>query len=348
MEKNMVRNRSRRAVSAFTLIELLVVIAIISILAAILFPVFATVRETTRQSSTMSSMHSVYLGARLFYEDEGRYPSSLFGYAEVSLQSPPYDPTQPLARPAIPTDPLAKIVPMDQATGSFSTNFASTGRSLNKGYLYREQIKDFSTFINPEAPETHNQTAPGQGKQAITTVYTPTTLPTLLDGTVLGNQQVVWTGTANASPGVCGISGDTDLPSAPGYLGLAKVYYKMDSMDIGPRIDLTNGKAVLDAAGNVVYELHYSPDWTRERYDPVNQCDEYKDIKNNIYNIPQQLKYKSPPTERTILTYITDHVAFGGSKNVLILLMSGTARTLDYKKALDTTNSNYTLPFNYH
>ncbi|MFN2382691.1 MAG: DUF1559 domain-containing protein [Gemmatimonadota bacterium] len=41
---------------AFTLIELLVVIAIIAILAAILFPVFATARESARQSSCSSNM----------------------------------------------------------------------------------------------------------------------------------------------------------------------------------------------------------------------------------------------------------------------------------------------------
>src|SRR4051812_37045676 len=85
-----------RGLSAFTLIELLVVIAIIAILAAILFPIFSTVRENARQSSTMSNMHNIYVNAKTFYEDEGHYPASLFGYVQsptgMALPNPPERP----------------------------------------------------------------------------------------------------------------------------------------------------------------------------------------------------------------------------------------------------------------
>src|ERR1700722_8923981 len=70
--------RAQHKLRAFTLIELLVVIAIIAILAAILFPVFAVVREQARQSNTMSSLHSVYVGSKMFFDDEGHFPSTLF------------------------------------------------------------------------------------------------------------------------------------------------------------------------------------------------------------------------------------------------------------------------------
>jgi len=53
----------------FTLIELLVVIAIIAILAAILFPVFARAREKARQSSCLSNIKQMALGAMMYAQD---------------------------------------------------------------------------------------------------------------------------------------------------------------------------------------------------------------------------------------------------------------------------------------
>ena len=53
----------------FTLIELLVVIAIIAILAAILFPVFAKAREKARQTSCLSNLKQLTLGALMYAQD---------------------------------------------------------------------------------------------------------------------------------------------------------------------------------------------------------------------------------------------------------------------------------------
>ena len=53
----------------FTLIELLVVIAIIAILAAILFPVFARAREKARQTSCLSNLKQLSLGAQMYSQD---------------------------------------------------------------------------------------------------------------------------------------------------------------------------------------------------------------------------------------------------------------------------------------
>ncbi len=66
----------------FTLIELLVVIAIIAILAAILFPVFARVREQSRQTNCFSNMHGIYVALRIYREDNNKYPSALLGYVQ--------------------------------------------------------------------------------------------------------------------------------------------------------------------------------------------------------------------------------------------------------------------------
>ena len=55
--------------TGFTLIELLVVIAIIAILASILFPVFAKAREKARQSSCLSNVKQLMIGALSYAQD---------------------------------------------------------------------------------------------------------------------------------------------------------------------------------------------------------------------------------------------------------------------------------------
>jgi len=66
----------------FTLIELLVVIAIIAILTAILLPVFASVREGSRQGVAISNMKDIQQKMEQFKLDNHRYPEVLFGYAD--------------------------------------------------------------------------------------------------------------------------------------------------------------------------------------------------------------------------------------------------------------------------
>ena len=285
-------------IRAFTLIELLVVIAIIAILAAILFPVFAQVRESTRQGSAMSNMRAVYLGARLFYEDEGRYPTSLFGYAEVPVVNTTYDPNKPTAAPARPGD--TNITPMSQATGNYYTDAISTGRGLNHGYLFHQQVQDYESFLDPDNPTNRLQ----NNQTQITAAIYPATLPTLTSGApTLAGQNVVW---QRATTGTCPQTTDSDYPTNPNdstdvtyYNGIQKMYYKMDSMDIGPAIGFdANGNpvALTNPDGSTKYELHYSPDWTKERYDPYNNCDEVTSgSPATAKPIVTQLKYKNPP-----------------------------------------------------
>jgi len=71
----------------FTLIELLVVIAIIAILAAILFPVFARAREKARQTSCLSNIKQITLGALMYLSD---YDEVFFGHIQGRRDTPGY------------------------------------------------------------------------------------------------------------------------------------------------------------------------------------------------------------------------------------------------------------------
>ena len=290
------------------MIELLVVIAIIAILAAILFPVFSIVREQARQSSTISNMQAVYVGARLYKEDEGHYPSVLFGYAEMpdSAQSPPY----------LPVTTAGNATAMHEMQGTFRT----AGNTVLAGYLYREQIKDYVTFL--------------AGDDAITdqTLTTEAYYPPSTQG---GAMNVVKWG-ASSSGGTCPYYGGPDLPV--GFKGdgsESKIYYKMDAMDISPMLN-ADGTVKKKSDGTPYYELHYTPDWTGELW-KAGTCD----IDNNGNPITAQLKYKNPPSDHTVLTYVTSHVAFGNSAKVMVLLLSGTVKKMEAKDAVNQLPLKY-------
>jgi len=316
-----------RRAPAFTLIELLVVIAIIAILAAILLPVFALVRENGRQTSTFTNMHNIYVNAKTFYEDEGHFPASLFGYATspTGALSP-----LPPERPAKAADVPNNIIPIDQAKEFFYTNFGSPIQDKNRGFLYGEQIKDYRTFLSDD-----NQI---NNKSAVTVAYWPVnSLVSLRAGGTISNRiPVLWTKSdASVSPK---IYGDNDLPD-PTYIGTPKYFYVVDSMDIGPTIN-SSGRPVdcagnpINVGGNYCYELHYSPDWTHR----LGAAEDTELANTNP--VVTQLKYKFPPSERTIITYVTAHAALGNPQ-ILILLLSGTARKIA------PIDSATLLPLNY-
>jgi hypothetical protein len=213
---------------------------------------------------------------------------------------------------------------MDQAKEYFATYLGLPQEGLNRGYLYSEQVKDYVAFTSPDNLVTN--------KQLVTQVYYPHNAP---GG--LADQLVTWVAPTN---GNCTPTADRDLPAngAPGqnYAGQPKLYYVMDSMDIGPKLN-PDGTIYYESPGKPRYELHYSPDWTRK----LGQACEPLDPNNGNQIDVTQLKYKNPPTDRTVLTYVTSHVATADSSKVLVMLLSGTA------KKIDVVSAAHQLPLNY-
>jgi hypothetical protein len=170
---------------------------------------------------------------------------------------------------------------------------------------------------------------------------------------------VTWNYTASpAPPGANGCTttptNDPDIPDGnppqggfpagfPTYTTTYKVFYTMDGMDIGPMLD-QNGDAVKDSNNNTVYELHYTPDWTHKL---GATCD--LTTGTNPTPIIRQLKYQNPPADSTVITYVTQHTATSGSPSVIVLLLSGTARKVNYKEAYynPTIPTTATLPLGY-
>jgi prepilin-type N-terminal cleavage/methylation domain-containing protein len=110
-----------KKIAAFSMIELLVVIAIIALLAAIIFPVFATVRENGRQTSSMSNMHDISTKMEQYKLDTQHYPPVLFGYAKTGV-------------------PMDKL--LDNCTAANDCDTYLQG-------LYPEYIKSWTEFQDP-------------------------------------------------------------------------------------------------------------------------------------------------------------------------------------------------------
>ena len=120
----------------FTLIELLVVIAIIAILTAILLPVFATVRENSRQSVSISNMKQIQQSLAQFKLDNHKNPDVLFGYSDGNGS-------------------------MKGALGRAET--AGTATAYFPG-LYPAYIKDPEVFTDPNNPVNTSDTGKDTGQ----------------------------------------------------------------------------------------------------------------------------------------------------------------------------------------
>ena len=122
---------THRSRAGFTLIELLTVIAIIAILTAILLPVFFTVEENSRQSTSMSNMKDIQQKMEQFKLDNHRYPDVLFGYSNGTGGS------------------MSGALSRAQANGTANLYFPG---------LYPAYIRDYQVFTDPNNTVTGTDT----------------------------------------------------------------------------------------------------------------------------------------------------------------------------------------------
>jgi len=287
--------------AGFSLIELLTVIAIISVLAAILFPLAGTVREQARASDCQTKLHQMYVAARIYKEDEGAFPPALLGYVET-----PTDSAACTQDPAVPRN-----IPY---TGSGAYVRAD---ELINGFLYREQIRDVGTFKCSDALT--------DDPMAVTIAYYPNvqsgdpSQPYYWEG--------AWIGDFLRSKGCPSDEYGTidcywDVSPSDACLGgvylQPRFFYAWDSYDIGPRIG-PDGNPVQKPDGTLVFDRHYSPDWTGVK---------------GLDDLPNQLKYANPSADTTLLTYCTWHQAAANTGNVIAITLAGTARKVDLVEML--------------
>lgn len=290
-------NRTSRN-RGFTIIELLTVIAIIAVLAAILFPVAATVREQARASSCMSNLHQLWVAVNVYKQDEGGYPPALHGYAErADTHAPIVDPDGADSDQVLPGGVIA-------AGAAYRVKL--TADQIVNGFLYPEQIKDVNLLRCPD------NLFPA--KNAITIAHYPEMQDT--DPTAAyywPKAKYNWIGDVLKAKGCPSDSyGTIDCFTEGPFAGQPKWYYASNSYDVAPRIG-ADGKPV--KLGDLfIYDRHYSLDWTGTP---------------GAADLPAQLKYDNPPSDKTLLVYCTWHTATNGSNTMPGISLGGTAKKLN-------------------
>jgi type II secretory pathway pseudopilin PulG len=183
--------------------------------------------------------------------------------------------------------------------------------AIINGFLYPEQIRDSGIFKCPDNPNNKKRPATCNDTSVVTTAYFPLKPPFW----PAGKSYITDAGGPVATNCPSDANGYMDCYLTGPLAGKPKYYYRWDSYDIGPRI-LADGTAVRDAQGNPIFEVHYSPDWTGV---------------TGATDMPNQLKYSNPPTDKTLLTYCTYHTATAGAPTYTAITLSGTAKKLDRK-----------------
>jgi hypothetical protein len=192
---------------------------------------------------------------------------------------------------------------------------------LVNGFLYAEQVKDSGVFRCPDNVRS--------SKLDLAIGHFPTKPANWPIDPATGLQYPYVTDPVNAAQfpdapvNVCASDADglQDCYIQGPLRGRPKYYYTYDSYDIGPRL-LPNGNGAL--AG--VYDVHYSLDWTGIR---------------GASDLPDQMKYSNPPSDKTLLTYCSWHVMTYGGNSVPAVQLNGTAKPVDLVEILKHGSNLY-------
>jgi len=300
------RRRSAALTQAFTLIELLVVIAIIAILTAILLPVFASVREGSRQGVAISNMKDIQQKMEQFKLDNHKYPDVLFGY--VYHQG---------------GNSSAAVVPMSQALAQVTadhqadinsnqpdlTILASRNPANYFPGLYPAYIKDPNEFTDPNNTLDANAPPASQATAALdVNVVAPCN--GMVDSLLRGSSA-----TGGSASGCPGAAAGKVVPTY-------RTFYKLDAYDSGPKV----------TAANQVDATTFYPRYQLAREGTVcpagsttnpGYCD--PNVSTTDPDYKRQLRWQNPPAD-TVITMTSYHVQ--NADKVLLMFQSGAVKKL--------------------
>ena len=138
----------------FTLIEMLVVIGIIVVLVAILFPVFATVREQSRQTACIGNLNQLAIALKQYRADHGRYP--FMPYYNPAVQR--YQGGFSALYPDYVDDTSLLICPSDRNIDGIEKEAAQRVYCSYNGAVTSVDTGDETTWAFDEGNFTHIQT----------------------------------------------------------------------------------------------------------------------------------------------------------------------------------------------
>lgn len=302
----------------FTMIELLVVIAIIALLAAIIFPVFATVQENARQSSSMSNLHDISVKMDQYKLDTQTFPPVLFGYYK-------------------PGTSMNTVLGACQADNSCSTYL--TG-------LYPEYVRSWSEFVDP------NNNAPlSQSLQMPTSTHLCATSDTTTgcSATTPGQLVILTPSTTPPSPTFYTADSYDWSPQLATVNSLTKpvvplTRYETSWTSVAKNLDCTQ-----DISGTTTTASPPPPDAASMNfcYGPVDPLNPATDPNNGCSASPQttcqspdtaenqytdQLRWQNPPSN-TYVTCTTYHVQ--QASVVLVLTADGNVAKVPANKFIN-------------
>jgi hypothetical protein len=181
---------------------------------------------------------------------------------------------------------------------------AVPANSIKHGFLYPTYLNDIEAFQCPDNPD--------RDKTKLTTASYPASSP--------------WNAVLSSTLGRDYPNfdfGGIDLRALPpAYKGQPIAFYSFDSYDISslPLPDGTRSKN--NPAGD--FQIVYSRNWTAA---VARGIDPRQDA-------PNQMQYRNPPTDKTILTWCNYHSTSAGTKRCPAVNLAGTATSLDYAQLI--------------
>jgi prepilin-type N-terminal cleavage/methylation domain-containing protein len=331
-------SRAARA-SGFTMIEILTVLAIIAILAAVIYPIFATILENGRQSTSISNLHDISTKVAQYELDNHKAPPVLFGYIYCQDKTPRGSHAY--------IDANTVPVPMDKALAQAESNYkSSTNPTVDDPAnwfpgLYPTYIKDIAQFKDSNNQEVNDTSMPFSGVTAPNVnVLCPdeddACPPAVPNATHYDLVKALHTHTETGNPVVY----------------LPRGYYIADAYDVCLKVVGPNALADPASVANA-YVPRFQYAWTAidktlackseklstdaptqqeiegrcvyRRADPTNPASTAMVLVDDKYL--HQIHWKSPPP-RTYVTCTTYHVPQTGK--ILVLSESGNVRKVGY------------------